>query len=71
VAALLPDPSLITGPAKIAYMVSISAKVLCGGDDFSYQFFKEVGVSGGNAGGHWSKNSRYDIVNKILSKPLK
>jgi hypothetical protein len=30
----LPNPSLITGPAKTADMISISSMGLCGGDDF-------------------------------------
>jgi hypothetical protein len=52
-------------------MVSISGMGVCGGNDFRYQFLKEVGLSGIKAGGHCGKNSRYDLDSKILSKPLK
>jgi hypothetical protein len=31
----LPDPSLITEPAKVADMFCISSKGVCGGHDFS------------------------------------
>jgi hypothetical protein len=67
----LPKSALIADPAKAIDMIFISAKVLCGGNDFRYQFLKEVRLSGGKAGGHWGKNSRYDLDNKIPSKPLK
>jgi hypothetical protein len=30
----LPNPSLITEPEKIAYMISISSRGFCGEDDF-------------------------------------
>ena len=34
IADILPNPSLITGPAKAADMISIYYKGICGEDDF-------------------------------------
>jgi hypothetical protein len=68
---ILPKPSLITGPAKIPDMISISSVGLCGGNDFRDQFFKEDRLSAGKAEGHQGEKRRYAPDSKILSTPLK
>ncbi len=37
VARYLPDPSLITKPARIGYMNSISSRGICKEDDFGFR----------------------------------
>jgi hypothetical protein len=63
----LPKPSLTPEPAKMADMISISPKGLCGGNDFRDQFLKEDRLSAGKAKGHQVEKSRYVMDNKILS----
>jgi hypothetical protein len=58
----LPKPSLITGPAKIAYMVSIYFKGVCGGNDFWRPRLKEDGLSAGQTEGHWVEKKRYRLI---------
>jgi hypothetical protein len=67
----LPNPSFINESAKMADMICISPKGLCGGNDFRYPFFKEGKLPAGKAGNHQGKKSRYAQDNKILLKPLK
>jgi hypothetical protein len=45
-ATTLPNPSLITEPAKTADMISISSRGICGEDDFRCRREKESIISG-------------------------
>jgi hypothetical protein len=62
----LPKTSLIAGPAKIAYMVSIYFKGVCGGSDFGRQFWKEDRLSAGKTDGRQVEKRRYALENKTL-----
>jgi hypothetical protein len=66
----LPDPFLITEPAKAADMFCISSKSLCGGNDFTCARLKEGRFSAGKAGGHWGKRSRHGLDSETLPDPL-
>jgi hypothetical protein len=57
----LPNPSLITEPAKTADMISISSKGICGEDGFGGQRLKKAIIPAGKAGGHQVKKSRYAL----------
>jgi hypothetical protein len=67
----LPKSKLIPALPKIADMVSISSKGLCGGNDFRCTHLKEGRLSSAKAWGHQVEKSRYALDNKILSKPFK
>jgi hypothetical protein len=52
-------------------LISLSAKVLCGGNDFRCPFLKEGRLSVGKEWNYGVEKSRYALENKIPSKPLK
>jgi hypothetical protein len=55
----LPNPSLITEPAKTAEMICISSKGFCGEDDCGYPRLKKARLPAGKAGSHQVEKSRY------------
>jgi len=56
-ADILPDPFLITKPAKALDMVCISSRGICGEDDFGCPRLKEGSLSTGKAEGHQVEKS--------------
>jgi hypothetical protein len=53
----LPNPSLITYPAKTEYMICISCPGICGEDDFRCPCLKAASLLVGKAGGYQVEKS--------------